>query len=100
MSAALKILALTAFLLTVNGGLAQAATSNNVGQILDREWLRCESDNDCTVYYACEDVAVNKLYYDVAKKLFLGCDFYVTHNPNAKTKCVNNFCEVVKPRKK
>ena len=93
----IKIALTVCFLLLGMQGVGYA--NPKVGQILDHEWQRCESDQDCVVYYACEDIAINRLYYEVVHKMFWGCDAWKLHDALAKTKCVNDFCEMAKKSK-
>lgn len=94
----LKKVQLICLFLVLAFGSANAAPK--LSQLMNTEWLRCEADSDCVVYYACDDVAINRLYEEVARKLFMTCDAWTNHNPLAKTKCVNGYCVIAKSKTK
>ena len=59
------------------------------------EWFACTADSDCTPFYACEDIGINKNYVDAYQEVLTGCDASAIHDANAKAGCVSNICAIV-----
>lgn len=99
------------FLLAVMLFTPAASHAQNDSEV----WFQCQSDSDCVVTYACQDVAVNRNYVKPYMEGYVGCDKSRPSsqcdtprpsdqcdksrpmNPRAVAKCLNGKCAIVIP---